>query len=85
MSLVSKEQIEELYIKQGLTKAETAKRLGIGKTTLWNYCKKYGIESTKFWTEKEVDYLEENYGKYSLKVLAKNLNRTESAIKSKMH
>lgn len=83
MSLVSKEQIEELYIKQGLTKAETAKRLGIGKTTLWNYCKEYGIESTKFWTEKEVDYLEENYGKYSLKVLAKNLNRTESAIKEK--
>lgn len=83
MSLVSKEQIEELYIKQGLTKAETAKRLGIGKTTLWNYCKKYGIESTKFWSNKDIEYLEDNYGKYSLKTLAKNLNRTEVAIKEK--
>lgn len=83
MSLVSKEQIEELYIKQGLTKAETAKRLGIGHTTLWNYCKMYGIESTKFWTDKEVAYLEENLGKVSLKHISKKLKRTESAIKEK--
>lgn len=83
MSLVSKEQIEELYIKQGLTKAETAKRLGIGLTTLWKYCKEYEIKSTKFWTEKEIEYLEDNYGKYSLKTLSKNLNRSESAIKEK--
>ncbi|WP_294365181.1 NUMOD1 domain-containing DNA-binding protein [uncultured Clostridium sp.] len=83
MSLVSKEQIEELYIKQELTKEETAKRLGIAKSTLWNYCKKYEIENTSFWSDKEVEYLEENYGKYPLKVLSKKLNRTEYAIKGK--
>lgn len=83
MSLISKEQIEDLYIKQGLTKYETAKRLGIGHTSLWNYCKKYEIKSTKFWSDEEIDYLEENFGKYSLKTLSKNLNRTESAIKEK--
>lgn len=83
MRLVSKEQIEELYIRQGLTKAETAKRLGIGKTTLWNYCKEFGIKSTKFWTDEEVEYLEENFGKYSLKALSKKLNRSEDAIRGK--
>lgn len=83
MCLVSKEQIEELYIKQGLSKVETAKKLGIGNTTLWNYCKKYGIESTKFWTDKEIDYLENNYGRYPLSVMSKKLNRTEAAIKEK--
>ncbi|MDU5110296.1 MAG: helix-turn-helix domain-containing protein [Clostridium sp.] len=81
--LVSKEQIVELYIKQGLTKEETAKKLGIAKTTLWNYCKKYEIENTRFWSDEDTDYLEENYGKYSLKTLAKNLNKSESAIKGK--
>lgn len=83
MSLVSKEQIEELYIKQGLTKAETAKRLGIGKTTLWNYCKEYGIKSTKFWTDEEISYLENNFGKYPLKTLSKKLNKSEDALRGK--
>ena len=83
MPLVTKNQIEQLYIKQGLTQEETAKRLGIAKSTLWNYCKEYGIKNTKFWTDEEVYYLEENYGKYSLRTLAKNLNRTESAIRGK--
>lgn len=83
MWLVSKEQIEELYIKQGLTKAETAKMLGIGKTTLYNYCKKYGIETRNRWTDEEVYYLEMNFGKYPLEKLAKKLNKTETAIRGK--
>lgn len=81
--LVSKEQIEELYIKQGLTKGETAKKLGIAKSTLLSYCKKYEIENTWFWSDEDTDYLEENYGKYSLKTLAKHLNRSEDAIRGK--
>lgn len=81
--LVTKEQIVELYIKQGLTKEETAKKLGIAKSTLWNYCKKYKIENTRFWSDEDTAYLEENYGKYSLKTLAKNLKKSESAIKGK--
>lgn len=83
MCLVSKEQIEELYIKQGLSKAETAKRLGIGNTTLWNYCNKYGIRNTSFWTDEEIDYIEKNFGLYPLKTLSKKLNRTQGAIKEK--
>lgn len=83
MCLVSKEQIEELYIKQGLTKGETAKKLGIAKSTLFSYCKKYEIENTWFWSEEDVTYLEENYGKYSLKTLSKHLNRSEDAIRGK--
>lgn len=83
MPLVTKNQIEQLYIRQGLTQEETAKRLGIAKSTLWNYCKEYGIKSNKIWADEEVYYLEENYGKYSLKTLAKNLSRTESAIRGK--
>lgn len=83
MSLVSKEQIEELYINEGLTKAETAKRLGIAKSTLYNYCKKYGIENSRYWTDEEVHYLEMNFGKYPIKTLAKRLKRTESAIRGK--
>lgn len=83
MCLVSKEQIEELYIKQGLSKAETAERLGIGNTTLWNYCNKYGIKNTRFWTDEDIAYLENNFGKYPLEKLSKKLNRTEAAIKEK--
>ena len=83
MCLVSKEQIEELYIKQGLSKAETAKRLGIGNTTLWNYCNKYGVKNTRFWTDEEIAYLENNFGKYSLKKLSKKLNKSEDAIRGK--
>lgn len=83
MCLVSKEQIEELYIKQGLSKAETAKILGIGNTTLWNYCNKYGIKNTRFWTEEELSYIERYFGLYPLKTLSKKLNRSESAIKGK--
>lgn len=83
MCLVSKEQIEELYIKQGLSKAETAKRLGIGNTTLWNYCNKYGIKNIRFWSDEEISYLENNFGRYPLKTLSKKLNRTEDAIRGK--
>ena len=85
MCLVSKEQIEELYIKQGLSKAETAKRLGISNKILFNYCNKYGIKSTKFWTDDEINYLENNYGVHSLKKMSKKLNRTEKAIKEKCY
>lgn len=81
MNLVTKKQIEDLYIKERLTKAETAKRLGIAKTTLWNYCKEYEIENRSFWTDEEIYYLENNFGLYPVKTISRKLNRTEDAIK----
>lgn len=35
------------------------------------------------WTEKEDDYLRENYLKYDAKILAKNLGRTVESVKSR--
>lgn len=37
------------------------------------------------WTKEETEYLKENWGKISIPVLAKKLNRTESAIKQKVN
>mgnify|MGYP003292700177 CR=1 FL=1 len=34
----------------------------------------------KRWTQEEIDYLQENYGKYSIPTLAKNLGRSVNAI-----
>ena len=34
-----------------------------------------------YWTQEQIDYLQENYGKYSLPTLAKNLGKSVVAIK----
>jgi hypothetical protein len=39
-----------------------------------------GPKKYSFWSEEEIDFLDENWGKYALKKLAKRLNRTETAI-----
>lgn len=37
------------------------------------------------WTEEETEYLIENWGKYSVSTIAKNLNRTENSIINKIN
>lgn len=43
---LTKEQIEELYIKQNLSKKETAKALCVSEATLTNYFRKFGISKS---------------------------------------
>lgn len=38
---------------------------------------------SKTWTKKEITYLEESWGKYSIKAIAKSLDRTVNAVKLK--
>lgn len=37
------------------------------------------------WTQEEIEYLEDNYGKYTMKTLMQNLDRTASAIANKVN
>lgn len=37
------------------------------------------------WTQEEIEYLEDNYGKYTMKTLMQNLDRTASAITNKVN
>lgn len=46
----------------------------------YSFC---GVIRLREWTIKEIQYLKENYSKIPIKELAKRLNRTENAIKTK--
>ena len=45
--MLSKTELEELYIKQNLTSRKIAEQLGVGKTTILRWLKKYNITSKK--------------------------------------
>ena len=42
---------------------------------------RYGIKIKRQWTKEDMDYLRENWGEISLKVMSRKLKRTETAIR----
>ncbi len=54
--------------------------LGRSEQAIWQKAAKLGLYQKK-WTQEDIDYLQENYGKYSIPSLAKRLGRTVDAIK----
>lgn len=44
---------------------------------------RYGIKIKRQWTKEDMDYLRENWGETSLKVMSKKLKKTEIAIRTK--
>lgn len=43
-----------------------------------------GAKMYRFWTQTEIDYLEENWGKLAILVIAKKLGRSEESVKKKV-
>lgn len=89
---ISRELLEELYVKQGLKQHQIAKKLGINQTNVSYYCKIYKIKKCKklnkkfkyrAWTEEDETILIEMYGMYSYKRISKRLKRSETAIVQK--
>lgn len=91
--MISKELLEELYVKQGLKQREIADKLNISQTKVCYLCKKYGIykdknrekikNHNKHWTDEEIKILIDNYGKYSFKTIGKMMGKTAKAVENK--
>lgn len=45
--------------------------------------KKHGERLRKWWTEEEINYLEEKWGNMPVKAIAKNLSRSVKSVKIK--
>lgn len=82
MAKATKEQLEELY-KQGKSQNEIGQLIGIGQSEVSRLFQKYGIKSRNVWTKEDLEYLEENYGKYSLSNIGKKTGKSEVAVKIK--
>lgn len=63
---------------------EIAEMLGCNKAHVSRRVSTLGIVKIKRWEEREINYLRENYKDLTLEELAKTLNRSVSAIKSKL-
>ncbi len=74
------EEVTFLQENSRLPIGELSKALGRSEQAVWQKAAKLGLYQKK-WTQADIDYLQENYGKYSLPVLAKNLGRSVNAIK----
>lgn len=78
--IISKDTLKELYFKQHKTQYEIAEILGTTQSCVSANFIKYGFISRGKWTKKDVEYLEENFGRKTIKALARKLNRTEDAV-----
>lgn len=82
---ITKEEIEEFYIKGLHTIGECAKHFGMGKTSFYKYMRKYGIERSKEDKSKvysRAQNLEENKEKIRKANLAKYGAATKAAANS---
>lgn len=61
---------------------ELAKLLGVSKGVLNAKVIKLGIQKKKGpWTDQELEYIDDHYGRISVELIAKKLNRSKNAIK----
>lgn len=86
---ISRELLEELYVKQGLKQHEIAKKLRTSQTNISYHCTKYKLKEAKklqkkfkykHWTEEEEAILIEMYGMHSYGKISQRLQRSETAI-----
>ena len=74
------EEIAVLQSNWKLPIGELSRLLGRSEAAIFDKASKLGMYRRK-WTQEEIDYLQENYGKISIPSLAKNLGKSVNAIK----
>jgi predicted DNA-binding protein YlxM (UPF0122 family) len=79
----TKEQLEDLYCKQGLTQHEIAIKFETRQARISSLMQKYAIKTDKRWTDKEEEYLERYYGVLSLRAIANKIGKSPEAVESK--
>lgn len=91
--MISKELLENLYLKQGLKQNKIAEMFGITQATVSSYCIKYKLKKAKKetiktknhgkpWTEEQKNFLIDNFGRMSYKAIANSeiIQRKPSAV-----
>lgn len=77
------ELIKKLY-ESGLTQKQISEKFNASQTEIFRIMKVNNIKArNNRWTEEEIEYLCEYYGKTTIKVISKKLNRTERSIEMK--
>lgn len=81
--LMSKKSLLEMRNEGKLTIKGMARKIGITEKELRILFKKYNISPnpSRKWTKEECEYVRENIGVSTVKVIAKTLGRTEGAVK----
>lgn len=80
---ISKELLEDLYFNKNMSQPQIAKHLFVSQSVVSVNFTKYGFKSRRIWNEADVEYLEDNWGKWSVECLAKNLNKSVHAVNAK--
>lgn len=78
--MISKEVLYDLYFKQGKNQHEIADMFGINQNKVSYLFKKYEFKARFTWDEKDIQYLQNYVGRYSLERIAKKLNKTPKAV-----
>ena len=78
--MIDEKTLYDLYFKQGKNQYEIATMFNIGQNKVSHLFKKYGFKARLTWTEKDIQYLQNRIGKYSLEKIAKKLNKTPKAV-----
>jgi hypothetical protein len=88
---ISRERLEELYAKKGLSMQKCAKLLGTSRFTIKQRLNEYGIQirkspfilSREKWNKNEVKFLIENYPSKGASFIARRLHRGRSSVQHK--
>lgn len=66
------------------TPAEVAAMIGRTKDTVCGYACRNKIQSNRYWTKEEEEFLESKYGILTIPAIAKKLGKTECAVETKI-
>lgn len=80
---IDKNILYDLYFNQNMSQNQIAKKLNVAQSTVSVNCSKYGFTKKYYWSDEEILFLEENWGKKSMKCIAKNLNKSVHAVNVK--
>ena len=79
------ELLEDLYIKKKISESKISEMLNIPVSTVSYYVRKYNLSQYKRWTEEDLEFLMNNFGRISLQSISEKLNRSKIAIQGKAH
>lgn len=78
--MIDKSLLEELYFNQNKSQKEISEILNVSQSYISAQFIKLEIKSRRIWTKQDVDYLEERFGVFSVKTIAKHLNKTPYSV-----
>lgn len=79
---VSRDELAKLY-SEVRSQKEIADVYGVCQGSVSNWMKKFGINASRKWTEREQHVLKENYNRVPNKEIAKLIGRTKKAVQQK--